>query len=61
MDRNHLGQGTALLNPYTANVENMVSPNNASKWQMGFNWAFKMLIGQIVSDTGRSRTKMMEN
>jgi hypothetical protein len=22
----------------------MVSSNNASKWQMGFNWAFKGLI-----------------
>ena len=31
------------FNPYPANVENMVSPNNASKWQMGFNWAFKGL------------------
>ena len=32
------------FNPYPANVENMVSPNNASKWQMGFNLAYKGLI-----------------
>jgi len=31
------------VNPYPANVENMVSPNNASKRQMGFNWTFKGL------------------
>ena len=31
------------INPYPANVENMVSPNNDSKRQMGFNWAFKGL------------------
>ena len=29
-----------IFNPYPANVENMVSPNNASKWQVGFNSAF---------------------
>jgi len=29
------------FNPYPANVENMVSSKNASKWQMGFNSAFK--------------------
>jgi hypothetical protein len=28
------------INSYPANVENMVSPNNASRWQMGFNSAF---------------------
>jgi len=27
--------------PYPANVENMVSSNNASRWQMGFNLLFK--------------------
>jgi len=31
-------------NPYPANVEYMVNSNNASKWQMGFNSAFKGLI-----------------
>ena len=31
-----------LINPYPANVENKVS-YNASKWQMGFNLAFKGL------------------
>jgi len=31
------------FNPYPANVENMVTPNNASEWQMGFNAAFKGL------------------
>jgi len=33
-----------VFNPYPANVENMVSSYNASKWQMGLNWAFKGLI-----------------
>jgi hypothetical protein len=31
------------FNPYPANVENMMTSNNASKWQMGFNSAFKGL------------------
>jgi len=31
------------FNPYPANVENMVSSNNASRWQIGFNSAFKGL------------------
>jgi len=31
------------FNPYPANVENMVSSYNASRWQMGFNVAFKGL------------------
>jgi len=31
------------INPYPANLENMVSFYNASKWQMGFNLAFKWL------------------
>jgi len=31
------------FNPLPANVENMVSPNNASKVRMGFNSAFKGL------------------
>jgi len=30
-----------LFNPYPANVENMVTSNNVSKWQMGFNSALK--------------------
>ena len=34
---------TRDVNPYPANMENMVSFNNASKWQMGFNSAFKGL------------------
>ena len=32
-----------LFNTLPANVENMVSSNNASKGQMGFNWVFKGL------------------
>ena len=36
-----------LFNPYPANVENMVSSYNASKWQMGFNLAFKGLSPQF--------------
>jgi len=45
-----------MFNPYPAHVENMVilltwriwwAPNNASKWQVGFNSAFKGLIIQI--------------
>jgi len=32
------------INPLPANVENMVSSENASRWQMGFNLAFKGLI-----------------
>jgi hypothetical protein len=35
--------GTWWINPYLANVENMVNPNNSSKWKMGFNSAFKGL------------------
>jgi hypothetical protein len=37
------------LKPYPANMENMVSSyqSNASKWQMGFNSAFKGLIYTI--------------
>ena len=31
------------INPYLANVENMVSSNNASSWQMGFNSVSKWL------------------
>jgi len=31
------------FNPYPASVGNVVSSNNASKWQMGFNSAFKGL------------------
>jgi len=29
------------FNPYSANVENMVSCYNTSRWQMGFNSAFE--------------------
>ena len=32
----------STYNPYTANVENI--PNNARKWQMGFNSTFKGLV-----------------
>ena len=32
-----------MINPYPANMENMVAPTNASKWRMGFNSAFKGL------------------
>jgi hypothetical protein len=31
------------INPSSANVDKMVAPANASKWQMGFNSAFKEL------------------
>ena len=34
-------------NPFPANVENMMS-YKASKWQMGFNSAFKVLKKKIV-------------
>jgi len=37
-------QHVSDINPYPANVENMASSYNASKWQMGFNSAFKGLI-----------------
>jgi hypothetical protein len=37
----------AYINPYPANVENMVSFYNASKWQTGFNSAFKELINWV--------------
>jgi hypothetical protein len=33
----------SMFNPYPANVENMLSSYNASRWQMGFNSAFKRL------------------
>jgi hypothetical protein len=36
------------LNPYPANVEYRVSFYNVSKWQMGFNSAFKGLNDLIV-------------
>jgi hypothetical protein len=32
-----------FINPYAANVDYRVAPNNASKWQMGLNWVFKGL------------------
>ena len=37
-------QSHYIFNPYPANVENKVSYYNASRWQMGFNLAFKGLI-----------------
>ena len=37
------------FNPSSANVHNMVAPTNASKWQMGFNSAFKGLKEYRVS------------
>jgi hypothetical protein len=37
--------------PLPANVENMVSTNNARKWQMGINWVFKGLnVNKSVSN-----------
>jgi hypothetical protein len=43
--RSHLNVAypASLVNPYPANVENMVSSNNANKGQMGFNSALKGL------------------
>jgi hypothetical protein len=35
------------INPYPANVENTVSYNNASRWQIGFNSAFKGLNSDV--------------
>jgi len=35
--------GRTVLNPYPANVENRVTANSASRWQMGFKLAFKRL------------------
>jgi hypothetical protein len=32
-----------MINPNPANVDKMVAPASASKWQMGFNSAFKGL------------------
>jgi len=32
-----------VVNPYPANVKYRVRSNNARKWQMGFNSAFKGL------------------
>jgi hypothetical protein len=40
----HIFLHVTVLNPYSANMENMVSSNNASKWLMGFNSAFEGLI-----------------
>jgi len=37
-----------IFKPYPANVENMMSNNNASRWQMGFNSAFKGLISYLI-------------
>jgi len=41
--RNMYVSGIKRFNPYLANVENRVSSNNASRWQMGFNSGFKGL------------------
>ena len=30
----------SAFNPYPANVENIVTSNNVSRWQMGFHSAF---------------------
>jgi hypothetical protein len=38
----------SAFNPYPANVENMVSSKNASRWQMGFNSAFKVLKRRLA-------------
>ena len=35
--------GRTVLNPYPANVESRRIGENARKWQMGFNLAFKGL------------------
>jgi hypothetical protein len=32
---------------------NVKSPNNTSKWQMGFNSAFKGLIEQLITRFGK--------
>jgi len=37
-----------IFNPYPANVENMGVPNNANKWQMGFNSVFIGLMYYLV-------------
>jgi hypothetical protein len=38
------------VNSYPANVENMViAPNTASKWQMGFNSAFRRLMATSLN------------
>jgi len=29
------------------------APNNASKWQMGFNWVFKGLMYKTISVMGK--------
>jgi hypothetical protein len=42
-------QSSNLFNPYPANVENMVSSYNASKWQMGFNENLKLTQLQLNS------------
>ena len=41
--RGTYGVHLRVINPYPANVENMGASNNASRWQMGFNSAFKGL------------------
>jgi len=41
-------KGYFICNNKSANVENMVSSNNARKWQMGFNSAFKGLKSTSV-------------
>jgi hypothetical protein len=38
------------INPYPANMKNMVAPTNTSKWQMGFKSVFKGLnkLGNLM-------------
>jgi len=51
----------SAFNPNPANVENMASFNNASRWQMGFNSAFNpypanvenMVSSYIIAADGR--------
>jgi len=37
------------VNPYSANLENVVSSNNAGRWQMGFNSVFKGLDKYVLN------------
>ena len=42
---------TSMFKPYPANVDNMATSTNASKWRMGFNSAFKGLKQESVHCT----------
>jgi len=44
---NHLSQKNIIFNPIPLMWRIWWAPNNASKWQMGFNSAFKGLIGSF--------------